>query len=70
MMRTPPPTNASYLPSVSEHAPAGERINFNLATACAKGESDWRKRLAEARAIDEARELERRGLTLAPGRGC
>ena len=26
-----------------------------------KGESDWRTRLAEARAIGEARELERRG---------
>ena len=38
--------------------------------ACANGEGDWRERLAEARAIGEARELKRRGRTLAPGRGC
>ena len=37
---------------------------------CAQGESDWRKRLAEARAIGEARELERRGRTMAPGGGA
>ena len=65
---------------VSKCSPSGPRTASRTAgnrrrgasgkPACAKGESDWRKRLAEARAIDEARELERRGLTLAPGRGC
>ena len=57
-------------PRTASRTAGNRRRGASGKPACAKGESDWRKRLAEARAIDEARELERRGLTLAPGRGC
>ena len=57
-------------PRTASRTAGNRRRGASGKPACAKGESDWRKRLAEARAFDEARELERRGLTLAPGRGC